>query len=73
MIYAPPMIPSQPLYQITPIEPALTLRDKLAAACLPAIYEHMTQLTDRAAVLAYEQADEMIKAREQSDAAKEQG
>lgn len=41
----------------------LDIRDKLAAACLPAIYEHMTQLTDRAAELAYEQADEMLKAR----------
>lgn len=42
----------------------LTLRDKMAAACLPAIYASMTQLTDRASVLAYEQADEMLKARE---------
>ena len=42
----------------------LTLRDKMAAACLPAIYASMTQLTDRAAELAYEQADEMIRARD---------
>jgi len=44
----------------------MTLRDQLAAACLPAIYEHFTKLTDRAAELAYEQADEMLKARKSS-------
>lgn len=42
---------------------ALALRDRLAAASLPAIYERMTMLTDRAAELAYEQADEMLRAR----------
>ena len=42
----------------------MTLRDQLACACLPAIYASMTQLTDRAAELAYEQADEMIRARQ---------
>jgi len=45
-------------------EPQLTLRDKMAAACLPAIYAQFSQLTDRAAELAYEQADEMLKARD---------
>lgn len=44
-------------------ENEMDLRDQIAAACLPAIYASMTQLTDRAAVLAYEQADEMLKAR----------
>ena len=61
-----------PQYIVTPIEPPLTLRDKLAAACLPAIYANMTQLTDRAAELAYEQADEMIRVRDAAgDASKE--
>jgi hypothetical protein len=41
----------------------MSVRDEIAAACLPAIYANMTQLTDRAAELAYEQADEMLKAR----------
>ena len=40
-----------------------SLRDCLAALALPAIYQHQTMLTDRAAELAYEQADEMLKAR----------
>lgn len=44
-------------------ETELTLRDKLAAVCLAAIYEHQTFMTDRAADLAYEQADEMLRAR----------
>lgn len=41
----------------------MTLRDKLAASCLSAIYQHHTMWTCRAAELAYEQADEMLKAR----------
>ena len=44
----------------------LTLRDRLATACLPAIYQTQTMLTDRAAELAYEQADEMLKVRDGS-------
>lgn len=44
--------------------PQLTLRDLMAAACLPAIYAHHTMLTDRAAELAYEQADAMLKVSE---------
>jgi hypothetical protein len=68
--YAMPSYP--PLYQST-YQPALSERDLLAAACLPAIYANMTQLTDRAAVLAYEQADEMLKARECSTAAPHEG
>ena len=60
----PPCQPA-PLYQSWPQQPQITLRDQIAAACLPAIYASMTQLTDRAADLAYEQADEMIRARDQ--------
>ena len=72
--YYPPHWPSWPTYQVGPLpEPALTLRDKMAAACLPAIYASQTMLTDRAAVLAYEQADEMLKARESHDAAHDEG
>lgn len=44
-------------------EDAAGLRDDLAARCLPAIYEHHTKLTDAAADLAYEQAEEMLRAR----------
>lgn len=65
--YPQPPAP-QPLYTY---QPALSERDLLAAACLPAIYAHHTMLTDRAAELAYEQADEMLKAREIRDAAGE--
>src|SRR4051812_41998306 len=39
----------------------LTLRDRMAIEVLPAIYEAHSMLTDRAAELAYEQADEMMK------------
>lgn len=46
-----------------PVE-ELTLRDKLAAACLPAIYAAHSMFTDCAADLAYEQADEMLRARQ---------
>lgn len=49
---------------VTFVSAGMELRDYFAAACLPAIYEHMTQITDRAADLAYEQADEMMRARE---------
>lgn len=65
--YYPPCHP-QPLYHIAPVEATLTLRDKMAVACLPAIYQQHTMLTDRAAELAYEQADEMLKARERNAA-----
>lgn len=41
----------------------MSLRDQLAAAALPAIYQTQTMLTDRAAELAYEQADEMLRVR----------
>lgn len=51
---------------VTFVSAGMDLRDYFAAACLPAIYEHMTQLTDRAADLAYEQADEMMRARKRS-------
>lgn len=61
----PPMFPS-PLYTY---QPALSERDLMAAAVLPAIYAHHSMLTDVAARLAYEQADEMLKARDQSAAA----
>lgn len=61
--------PSYPPLYTTAYQPALSERDLLAAACLPAIYAHMTQFTDRAAELAYEQADEMLKARDRSTAA----
>jgi hypothetical protein len=67
-----PYPPNPALYQVH-YQPALSERDLLAAACLPAIYANMTQLTDRAAVLAYEQADEMLKARDSRDAALDEG
>jgi hypothetical protein len=50
--------------------PAPTLRDWLAVMALPAIYQNQCALTDRAAELAYEQADELLKAR---SAAPEEG
>lgn len=61
-----PYPPQQPVFgwQWYPVPEELSLRDKMAAACLPAIYANMTQFTDRAAELAYEQADEMLKARQ---------
>lgn len=40
-----------------------SLRDVLAVSCLPAVYQSMTQEMDKAAELAYQQADEMLKAR----------
>lgn len=61
--YLPP-IPAQAYYT-----PQLTLRDLMAVACLAAIYEHHSKFTDRAAELAYEQADEMLKARDKPGAA----
>lgn len=57
-----------PIYHTRKIGPTMeqmTLRDQLAAAALVAIYQTQTMLTDRAADLAYEQADEMIRARQQ--------
>ena len=52
---------------------AAVAENKLAAACLPAIYAHHTKMTDCAAKLAYEQADEMMKARAQSADIEEPG
>lgn len=43
-------------------------RELLAAACLPAIYQHQTMFTDRAAELALEQADEIIRQSERRKA-----
>lgn len=48
--------------------PPLTERDRLASWCLGAIYQNQTMLTDVAARLAYEQADELLKARISSQA-----
>lgn len=49
----------------------LPLRDQLAAAALPAIYAQHTMLTDAAAALAYEQADEMLNVRRSDGTTKE--
>lgn len=57
-------MPGCPILARDTYKPEMSLRDQLAAAALPAIYQTQTVLTDRAATLAYEQADEMLKARE---------
>ena len=50
-------------FNMKPKRDEITVRDMIACACLPSIYASVTQLTDRAADLAYEQADEMLRAR----------